>query len=190
MICQACGKKTATTHIKTVVNGKLTERHLCADCAREKGYGSLFGGLGLDLGNLLGGLMSGNGEKEVLRCAKCGSTFEEIARTGKVGCAHCYRVFRGQLAPAVQRIHGTTRHKGKRPGSSALQIASGESRMTPVQETPLEEKKRLLKKAVEDQEYERAAVLRDEIKALEQPGPAREGKKTGAGQEGKEGLES
>ncbi len=42
MICQSCGKKTATTHIKTIVNGKLTQYHLCADCAKEKGYGGMF----------------------------------------------------------------------------------------------------------------------------------------------------
>ena len=54
MLCQACGKKTATTHVKTIVNGKLTEFHLCPDCAKQKGYNNLFSGWSMDLGNLLG----------------------------------------------------------------------------------------------------------------------------------------
>ena len=57
MLCQACGKKTATTHVKTIVNGKLTEYHLCPDCAKQKGYNNLFSGWSMDLGNLLGGLL-------------------------------------------------------------------------------------------------------------------------------------
>ncbi len=171
MICQSCGKKTATTHIKTIVNGKLTEYHLCADCAKEKGYGSLFGGWGLDFGNMLSGLIgTGRPEEKVLRCEKCGSSFAEISKTGKLGCSECYRVFRRQLLPVIQRVHGTTKHKGKTPGSSALRVADSNSQMMPVKESPVEEKKRLLQKAVEAQEFETAAVLRDEIKEMENHG--------------------
>ncbi len=169
MICQACGKRTATTHIKTVVNGKLTEYHLCSECAAEKGYGSLFSGWGADFGSMLGGLMGGGRrrEEQVLRCGKCGSTFDEISRTGKIGCAECYKTFRSRLLPVIQRIHGSARHTGKTPGSSALRIADSQTGIMPVQESPLEEKKRLLKKAIEAQEFEQAAILRDEIKEME-----------------------
>ena len=38
MLCKNCGKNPATTHIKTIVNGKLTEYDLCSECAREMGY--------------------------------------------------------------------------------------------------------------------------------------------------------
>lgn len=167
MICQVCGKKTATTHIKTVVNGKLTEYHLCADCAREKGYGSIFSSWNLDFGSLLGGLIgTSRPEEKVTRCEKCGASFAEIAKSGKVGCAHCYQTFRRQLIPVIQRIHGTTRHKGKTPVSSALRLTENNSQLAEVKESPLEEKKRQLQKAIEAQEFERAAVLRDEIKEM------------------------
>ena len=91
----------------------------------------------------------------------------EISQSGKIGCAECYKTFRSQLVPMIQRIHGTTQHKGKVPGGSALRLTGGQSAMMPVQESPLEEKKRLLKQAVEQQDYETAAVLRDEIKEME-----------------------
>lgn len=171
MICQACGKKTATTHIKTIVNGKLTQYHLCADCAREKGCGSLFGGFDLDFGNMLGGLIgSSRPEEKVQRCEKCGASFAEISKTGKLGCAECYKTFRRQLLPVIQRVHGTTRHKGKAPGSSALRVTETGGQMVRVKESPLEEKKRQLQKAIEAQEFEKAAVLRDEIKEMENHG--------------------
>lgn len=171
MICQSCGKKTATTHIKTIVNGQLVQYHLCSDCSKEKGYGSLFDTWDLGFGTMLGGLIGkSQGENSVLRCKKCGASFAEIAKTGNLGCGECYKTFRRQLLPLIQRIHGTVRHKGKRPGSSALRIADSNQQIVPVQKSPLEEKKLLLQRAIEAQEFEKAAVLRDEIKEMENNG--------------------
>ncbi len=171
MLCQMCGQHPATTHIKTIVNGKLTQAHLCADCAKKQGYGNLFADWGSGFGSLLSGFMgSAAPARQVTRCPGCGASFEDITRSGKIGCAQCYHTFRGQLLPIIQRIHGTAQHKGKVPGSSALRVTDPNNKIVAVEETPLEEKKRLLKQAIETQDFERAAVLRDEIKELEQHG--------------------
>lgn len=171
MLCQMCGQHPATTHIKTIVNGKLTQAHLCADCAKKQGYGNLFADWGSGFGSLLSGFMGSAAPAwQVTRCPGCGASFEDITRSGKIGCAECYRTFRGQLLPIIQRIHGTAQHKGKVPGSSALRVTDPNNKIVAVEETPLEEKKRLLKQAIETQDFERAAVLRDEIKELEQHG--------------------
>ena len=171
MLCQMCGQHPATTHIKTIVNGKLTQAHLCADCAKKQGYGNLFADWGSGFGSLLSGFMgSAAPARQVTRCPGCGASFEDITRSGKIGCAQCYHTFRGQLLPIIQRIHGTAQHKGKVPGSSALLVTDPNNKIVAVEETPLEEKKRLLKQAIEVQDFERAAVLRDEIKELEQHG--------------------
>ncbi len=171
MLCQMCGQHPATTHIKTIVNGKLTQAHLCADCAKKQGYGNLFADWGSGFGSLLSGFMgSAAPARQVTRCPGCGASFEDITRSGKIGCAECYHTFRGQLLPIIQRIHGTAQHKGKVPGSSALRVTDPNNKIVAVEETPLEEKKRLLKQAIETQDFERAAVLRDEIKELEQHG--------------------
>lgn len=171
MLCQMCGQHPATTHIKTIVNGKLTQAHLCADCAKKQGYGNLFADWGSGFGSLLSGFMgSAAPARQVTRCPGCGASFEDITRSGKIGCAQCYHTFRGQLLPIIQRIHGTAQHKGKVPGSSALRVTDTNNKIVAVEETPLEEKKRLLNQAIETQDFERAAVLRDEIKELEQHG--------------------
>lgn len=164
MICEKCGKRTATTHVKTIVNGKLTEHHLCAECASHSM------GWGVDFGSLLSGFFGSPAEKKERRCEHCGASFSEIAKTGKLGCEHCYETFRSQLMPVIQKIHGAAHHTGKRPGSSALRVLPEEKQLTEVKKNPLDEKKEELQKAIEAQEFERAAVLRDEIKEMEANG--------------------
>ena len=164
MVCEHCGKRPATTHVKRTVNGETTELHLCARCAQEQGLSSLmggFGGFGMDLGDFWGSLF---GEPTALpattaaRCPGCGATFDQIARAGKVGCPGCYTAFYERLLPSIERIHGKTRHTGKQPA------AAGE---TAQKQSQLSELKRQLAESVEKQEYERCAQLRDEIAALE-----------------------
>ena len=170
MMCQSCGKKTATTHIKTIVNGKLAESTTSVPTAPSRRATAISSPTGAWISATCWGALW------AARCpaatwapvaTTCGASFEEITQSGKIGCADCYRTFRSQLMPVIQRIHGTTRHKGKVPGGSALRITGGQHQMVTVQESPLEEKKRLLKQAIEKQDFEQAAVLRDEIKEME-----------------------
>jgi Uncharacterized protein with conserved CXXC pairs len=166
MICQVCKSREATTHIKSILNGKLAEIHLCSDCAKEKGYGDVLGGFGI--ANLLGNIFVNSPEFETeKRCSKCKSSFEDISKKGKIGCADCYETFIDQLAPMIKRIHGTANHRGKHPGRYALRVQEEKTQIMPVKEPPLENKRRELKQAIEAQNFEQAAVLRDEIKELE-----------------------
>lgn len=168
MMCQNCGKNPATTHIKTIVNGKLTEYDLCADCAREKGYTNFFKEMNFDFGNLLGGFIGTPAAAgRTTRCPKCGASFAEITESGKIGCAECYKVFHDRLLPTIHRIHGTAKHKGKIPGTAALRIVKPAGKIAVVQPSPLDAKRAELKAAIEAQDFERAAVLRDEIRVAE-----------------------
>lgn len=170
MMCQNCGKNAATTHIKTIVNGTLTEYDLCAECAKEKGYANFFKDMPFDLGSLMGGFIgTPQGRSTAQRCSKCGASFAEISESGKIGCAECYKIFRDRLMPTVNRIHGTAKHKGKIPGTAALRIVEPAGKMA-VAVSPIEAKRAELKKAIEAQDFERAAVLRDEIRAMEKGG--------------------
>ena len=102
------------------------------------------------------------------RCPKCGASFEEIAESGKIGCAECYNVFRDRLMPTIHRIRGAAKHKGKVPGSNALRIVEPAGKIAVVEEpTPIEKKRAELKEAIEKQDFEHAAELRDEIKEME-----------------------
>ncbi len=157
MLCQSCGKRQATTHIKTIVNGELKEYDLCPECASKMGYGSFFG---FDLDKLFGSFMDGfsGAAKARKRCQCCGSSFEDIAKSGKVGCANCYDVFYEELLPSVQRIHGRTSHTGKLAHSAGTQVKI---------RNELAKLRAELERAVKAQEFEKAAELRDQIKELE-----------------------
>lgn len=164
MLCQNCGKYEATTHIKRIVNGEAAEAHLCSDCARMLGYTGAFPDFGFNFSEMLGSFFSedaagalGSG---VLRCEKCGSAFGDIVRSGKLGCSSCYRTFYDKLLPSFERIHGRTRHVGKVANEAPELQKSGK----------LAELREELKRAVDGQDYEQAAKLRDEIKKLESEG--------------------
>lgn len=166
MLCQRCKKNQATTHIKSIMNGKLTEFDLCDECAKEMGYTPLSSHFSID--NILGGLF--NTVPSVIdqeQCPCCGATLREITKTGKVGCMQCYETFYDKLIPMIQRIHGTTVHKGKSPGKSAMVIQNNKSGIAVSDTSELEQKKLQLKNAIEEQRFEDAAKLRDEIKELE-----------------------
>lgn len=165
MLCQNCGKNEATTHIKQIINGDMAESHLCSDCASHLGYKDVFSGFGLNLSEFFGGLLgdmtpSISGGK-ALRCAKCGSSFNDIARDGRVGCAECYRTFYDKLLPSIQRIHGKIKHSGK------ASAGAPEAVKVETVEDKIEKLKAAMNEAVQKQEFEEAAKLRDEIKALE-----------------------
>lgn len=166
MVCQNCGKAQATTHIKRVVNGDTTEHHLCAHCAGDLGYTDMFSGFApLSLSDFFSDLLGDVGRKpigtKVIRCPKCGNSFNDIVRDSQIGCAECYRTFFDKLAPSLERIHGRATHSGKK-----IEVVR-EERNEPTKEDQIERLKLKLKEAVEKQEFEQAAKLRDEIKGLE-----------------------
>lgn len=166
MLCQSCGKNTATNRVKTIINGALSEYALCPECAGKLGYADLFGDWGFDFGTILGNMFQKN-EKETVQAAQCdycGASFEEIVKTGKVGCAECYKLFYNRLIPSIRRIHGNAVHQGKKPGSAAM-VLRPKTELKPV-ETELEVKQKEMEKAIKEQNFEYAAILRDEIKLL------------------------
>ena len=178
MLCEMCGKAPATFFFRQTKNGHTIEKNLCADCAKKQGLASEFlpFGAGSDanddfFGNLFGSFLE---EKpkivETETCPKCGMTLSELFHNGKVGCDRCYTVFRSALMPTISKIHGNVKHCGSRP--SKVEEADGaEASDAPKREPTADEKitalREQLKIAVEKQEYEDAAVLRDKIRMFE-----------------------
>ena len=159
MFCEKCGKNAATTHIKTVINGQITEQNLCGYCAAKSGYNGFAGG---SISNILASMLGQSlkiGSASEARCCKCcGASFADIAETGKVGCADCYHEFGEELLPYLKRIHGSVQHTGKNPGNNQLVVNEVES---------VSSLKAKLASLVASEKYEEAALVRDEIKRLE-----------------------
>lgn len=110
---------------------------------------------------ILGGVLNSNEtvrlSNKTLRCETCGFSFEDIARTGFPGCPDCYRVFYRKLRPAIGNIHGRAVYQGKIPVGANEDIQR-EQNLSVLRER--------LNKAIDEQNFELAAVLRDEINKL------------------------
>ena len=165
MLCQHCQKNEATTHIKTMINGEYAEYRLCPECAHELGYDTMFPDFTADFGGLLGSFLSAAlpARSGATHCKLCGSTMNDIKRTGKVGCADCYDTFFSELMPTIRSVHGNTAHIGKRP---VIEYETIEDKPAD-KDNSVEELRAQLKKAIEDEDFERAAELRDQIKDKE-----------------------
>ena len=161
MICNVCGTNEATIHLTEIVNEQMIEIHLCETCAQEKGteFKAHF-----NVGDLLSGLndlaqeVTGVG-KMVIKCPNCGLTYEEFGRTGRLGCAECYEAFSKLLMPLIKRVQHSTQHVGKRPSRLAAPV-----RLT----HDLRELQNRLQKSIEQEEFEEAARIRDQIRQLEE----------------------
>lgn len=158
MMCENCGKNPATTHLKTVVNGVVHENHLCSYCAANAGYSNM-GGLSLTnmLASMFGESVS-KGKPISKRCDCCGASFSDIAQSGRVGCSECYTTFRKELLPSLNRLHGKAIHIGNSPEVEKKEETSEEK---------IKKLKVKLAEAIKAEEFEEAAKLRDEIRALE-----------------------
>lgn len=163
MRCQICGEAEATIHFKELKNDDMTELHLCPACAEEKGFHSVVQQDKLSLANqfiwMAENLYPESAAKMgQVQCGKCGLRYSEFTRTGRLGCSDCYAGFDVQMRRLLRRIHGATRHAGKSPGH-VQQPAMSRATLHHLQEE--------LQRAIATESYERAAELRDKIRALE-----------------------
>ena len=173
MLCEHCGLHPATTHIQRNVNGRVSSLDLCASCAAQMGFGASSDSPGLGISDLWGTLFGSQLHEaphpaDDVRCPGCGGAFSDIARSGRAGCARCYDTFYDRLLPSLQRIHGRVEHIGFTPDSAAPEPdPPADAPAADGSAGQIERLKRELSAAIDEQNYERAAVLRDEIKQRE-----------------------
>ncbi len=159
MLCENCGKFAATTHIKKIINGVSTNKHLCSHCAKQYGLANFHSGsIANMLSTMFGDIINENQHLRGKACKNCGAIFSEIVNSGKVGCHECYNEFYDDLLPYLKRVHGSTKHIGKVPNNAPLAVVN-EDRLTILRKT--------LHELILKEEFEQAAVIRDEIKKLE-----------------------
>ncbi len=160
MLCQRCHKRNASVHIKQVINGKITEADLCSECSSKENLGSFFSTKTSDLfsGFFSDSIFGGDLIKEEKTCPVCKTTRSDLASSGRAGCAKCYEVFEDELKKIIYGIHGNAVHSETRPGKHSERLQKSRE----IEALRLEQKQ-----AVAEQNYERAAEIRDRIKALE-----------------------
>lgn len=163
MKCQSCGKKEATVRYFEDINGAKQELHFCSECAKKYGFenfSDMFSPIFTSIPNFF------IEDTKEDRCEKCGYTFENYLKTGFFGCPNCYEAFNDNLDSLFMKLHGKTRHV-----ESGNNKKIGESKKTVKKKLTKEEEIAILKgklaDLVKNEEYEKAAVLRDKIKEME-----------------------
>ena len=186
MLCEKCKIREANIKYTEIINGVKTEHNLCSHCAREMDFGQY--GAVLDgefpLGRLLSGILGleedeeDTDERAAVVCPTCGTSFDDFVENSRFGCPDCYSVFDPLISDHIRHLQGSEKHVGKHPAGFQPDPAMigedagpGEDPVN-IPELSKEEKIRLmearLKDAVRREEYEEAAKLRDEIRALKE----------------------
>jgi len=166
MQCQLCGKRPAVVHFTEIVNNKKSEYHVCEKCAEERGYHTPLVKTKFSVGDLLAGMVdqAGVGEEAKVgrvQCPRCHMVYSAFKESGRLGCSECYTTFRAQLRPLLRRIHGSTKHVGKTPVRYSARVAIRRE----VQKLHED-----MQAAIEHEEFETAARLRDQIRSIEARG--------------------
>lgn len=167
IVCQACQASPATVHLTEIKDKEKREIHLCTKCAQEKGIsikadftlGEIFGGLVDPQGSPTPAQKDKERKDSRLVCPRCGLSYLEFRKTGRLGCPDDYEFFRKGLTPFLEKIHLAVQHVGKVPSRA-------DARTQQVKE--LIGLRRQLTALVEREAYEDAAKIRDRIKKLEE----------------------
>jgi protein arginine kinase activator len=160
MTCEVCQNENATVHLTQIINGKMQKIDLCEKCAKEKGVADP---AGFSLADMLLGLgaadeMKSSGSAEELVCPQCGFTQPDFKKTGRLGCPQCYVTFSEGLGVILKDMHKGISHKGKVP-SRAARAEMFQNKLKSLHQE--------LQAAVQSENYEVAASLRDQISNLE-----------------------
>jgi protein arginine kinase activator len=157
MLCCICKEKEASVHLTQIAGDKMQKVDLCEECAKTKGVNDP---TGFSLADLLLGLGASQEIEQAaggaeIKCPRCGFTQADFKKAGRLGCPDCYQTFGEALEGLLKTMHKGTRHVGKAPEAMRKKTDGSDQLKT------LEKK---LKKAIESEDFEAAAALRDEIK--------------------------
>lgn len=162
MRCDSCGNDDAVVQLTTVKDKESRVLHLCSGCAAEQGVEVAAALPSAPLADFLAQMGKGVGEAGAAqgRCPGCGLTPAQLKQTGRLGCSTCYSHFEPHLRGLLRRLHGGTQHLGKSVLPPDPREEDRKARM--------ESLRRGLQRAVEGEDFERAASLRDQLRRMEQ----------------------
>ena len=157
MMCCVCKEKPATVHLTQIAGDKVQKVDLCEECAKQKGVNDP---AGFSLADLLLGLGASQEIEQAtggvdVKCPQCGFSQADFKKSGRLGCPECYKTFAEGLEGLLKSMHKGTRHAGKVP-EALHQTRDLSDRLKTLQKK--------LSKAIEEENFEQAAILRDEIK--------------------------
>jgi protein arginine kinase activator len=161
MKCDTCSEREAVVYLTTIENNAVHQLHLCERCAAERGVETTVATPKHPLGEFLNDVHSkvASSSTDTVLCTFCNTTMADFRATGRWGCARCYTNFEAGIRELLRRVQGNARHVGRSyrpPMSESLERAA-----------VLGELKDRLRRAIENEQFELAADLRDRIRVME-----------------------
>jgi protein arginine kinase activator len=159
MLCDSCGERDAVVNLTTIENNAVHQLHLCEKCAADRGVETTVATPKHPLAEFLHQQVPTPISGEGLSCSFCNTTMADFKATGRWGCARCYTHFEAGIRELLRRVQGNHRHVGRSyraPMSESLERSA-----------VLGELRERLRRAVENEQFEVAADLRDRIRVME-----------------------
>ena len=161
MLCDNCKERDAVVNLTRIVENAVTQLHLCQKCAEAKGVETTLATPEHPLGAILQEVQAqeSSASHDLANCAFCGATARDFRATGRLGCPHCYDAMERSLRELLRRLHGSSKHVGIQYDIPVAHILQKPDSVHDLRDR--------LRRAVETEQFELAAELRDRLRVLE-----------------------
>jgi protein arginine kinase activator len=154
-LCDECGLHPANIHLTQIIDNESQSFHLCEECAEKRGIHIAID----DEAASVDAQIAPEEESEDIECPACEMKLSDFKNKGRLGCSSCYQSFENEIEELLINVHGSSLHKGKKYHPS--EVAPKESK-----KEDLTQLKNKLDAAIKNEEFERAALIRDAIHGL------------------------
>lgn len=166
MLCEVCKENDVVITVTEIDGNGVRQVRLCEQCAAERGLQASVSAPPAAIGDFLQSVQQHMppSQSDAVRCSFCASTLRDFRQTGRLGCPYCYTAFEQSLRDLLRKVHGQGQHRGREyaGASGALEAPLPAS----LQASPDRLRERL-ERAIRNEEFELAASLRDQLRAIE-----------------------
>jgi protein arginine kinase activator len=162
VLCEICKQNDVAITLTEVDGDDVRQVRLCEQCAAARGVQTSLSAPKAEVGMFLQTVHQqiAAASADAIRCSFCSSTLRDFRQTGRLGCPYCYTAFEQSLRELLRKVHGHSQHRGRdyagAPGAMDARPVVSADRL-----------RERLERAIRDEEFELAASLRDQLRALE-----------------------
>lgn len=162
MLCEVCKENDVVITVTEIDGNDVRQVRLCEQCAAERGLQTATASPSPAVTDFLQSVQQhiSPTQTDAVRCSFCSSTLRDFRQTGRLGCPYCYTAFEQSLRELLRKVHGHAQHRGRDYGGAQ----GAPDAPVPVSPDRLRER---LERAIRNEEFELAATLRDQLRAIE-----------------------
>ena len=162
VLCEVCKENDVVITVTEIDGNGVRQVRLCEQCAAERGLQASVSEPPPVIGDFLQSVQQhiAPSQADAVRCSFCASTLRDFRQTGRLGCPYCYTAFEQSLRELLRKVHGHAQHRG-REYSGAQGTVEAPPAVSP------ERLRERLERAIRNEEFELAASLRDQLRAIE-----------------------